>query len=647
MNSEQIRKFFADYQVTLKRVEQLEAAMRIKSDWDTWCAALRERAEFFRTEYAHMNALMRSVMPEFAKEEPALDDDAWNQLQISMMDFYRADTHDLALLMELAKILQKHYGHSNNLAAMTDVDLTLAYTNLEFSRILREPYGTRARDYYRKISVLSRNFGAIKEHSVHQAIVVAYANLVMSCCVLGSVTMEEAFGMWEEMKELQASDALAATRESEPDVGRLLDIFTERFRTDAYALAKSFDRTMEAHTRFVPPELMSRIEQITAEYYEKLDKPEESTADMFQIITSQCDFDCETGRRTADECWKEIHTFFRKTKPKVKQFGEVDVRKIDVISYYMTCLDALISFLVETTMPMEDKKRYFREYQQDIRDFIADYDTRTGHSNTLNNALEELAFFPNAYALFDTAEEKIDYIFRLVVARHCTAFLHSLMVSAFAEAILSAIIDKEPALMVGYHGMTSPEDVQAHRAEILQFAHDAALLHDVEKPSCCTTDEEGVRHFKGHQERSAATAEKILRRLHAETRLITEVTELIKIHDIRFPATVEMATRWAGRWGEKRFLRFAALRRADTLGQAHPEEAEPYYRALLAVFREAKEQDACFTVRQLAITGCDLMGLGLSGPAVGEALRRLLRLVQSGELPNERAALLAAAGQQE
>ena len=89
MNSEQIRKFFADYQVVLKRVEQLEAAMRIKSDWDTWCAALRERAEFFRTEYAHMNALMRSVMPEFAKEEPALDDDAWNQLQISMMDFYR------------------------------------------------------------------------------------------------------------------------------------------------------------------------------------------------------------------------------------------------------------------------------------------------------------------------------------------------------------------------------------------------------------------------------------------------------------------------------------------------------------------------------------------------------------------------------
>ena len=483
MNSEQIRKFFADYQVVLKRVEQLESAMRTKSDWETWCAALRERADFFHTEYARMNAVMRYASAEFAKDKPDLDDDAWKQLQKSMMDFYRADTHDLALLMEIAKILQKHYGHSSDLAAMTEVDLTLAYTNLEFSRILREPYGMRAKAYYRKIAILSRNFGAIKEHSVHQAIVISYANLIMSCCVLGTVTMVEAFEMWEEMKKLQASEALAATRESEPDVGRLLDIFTERFRTDAYSLAKSFDHTIETHTRYVPPELMSRIEQITAQYYEKLEKPEESTADMFQVIISQCDFDCETGRRTADECWKEIHTFFRKTAPKVGLVGEADVREIDVISYYVTCLDALISFLVETTMPMAEKKRYFREYQQEIREFIADYDTRTGHGFTLNYALEELAFFPNAYALFDTAEEKIDYIFRLVVARHCTTFLHSLMVSAFAEAILSAIIDQQPEMMVGYHGTTSPEDVQERRAEILQFTHDAALLHDVGKNS--------------------------------------------------------------------------------------------------------------------------------------------------------------------
>ena len=209
--------------------------------------------------------------------------------------------------------------------------------------------------------------------------------------------------------------------------------------------------------------------------------------------------------------------------------------------------------------------------------------------------------------------------------------------------------------MVGF-GQNNPhhcKDVWEHTLTVLQNVPPepelrwTALLHDVEKPACCTVDEAGIRHFKGHQEKGAQTAERILRRLHCETRFITDVTELIRIHDIRFPATVEMATRWAGRWGERRFLQFLALRRADTLGQAHPEEAEPYYLAMKEAYDEAKRRNACFTVRQLAVSGDDLTGLGLSGPAVGEALRQLLRAVQSGALPNERNALLAAARQQE
>ncbi len=54
------------------------------------------------------------------------------------------------------------------------------------------------------------------------------------------------------------------------------------------------------------------------------------------------------------------------------------------------------------------------------------------------------------------------------------------------------------------------------------------------------------------------------------------------------------------------------------------------------------ESGACVTVGQLAVDGRDMMALGLSGPAVGEALNRLLDGVIGG-LPNERTALLARA----
>ena len=53
----------------------------------------------------------------------------------------------------------------------------------------------------------------------------------------------------------------------------------------------------------------------------------------------------------------------------------------------------------------------------------------------------------------------------------------------------------------------------------------AALLHDVAKPQCCTVDEKGIRHFYGHQAAGAGVAEKLLRRLRCETRLVDDVTE--------------------------------------------------------------------------------------------------------------------------
>lgn len=55
-------------------------------------------------------------------------------------------------------------------------------------------------------------------------------------------------------------------------------------------------------------------------------------------------------------------------------------------------------------------------------------------------------------------------------------------------------------------------------------------------------------------------------------------------------------------------------------------------------------KEGCYTVRQLAVNGADLMEAGeLSGPAVGNALHALLRAVMEGRIPNRREALLAAA----
>ena len=178
--------------------------------------------------------------------------------------------------------------------------------------------------------------------------------------------------------------------------------------------------------------------------------------------------------------------------------------------------------------------------------------------------------------------------------------------------------------------------------EALRFA---ALFHDVGKPDCFSLDAGGVGHFYGHAAKSAQLADAMLARLRAPNALREEVTELIRRHDTPLPGIPEAnLRRLLRRLGEARLRRLIALQRADNLAQAPEYRAEraagldEVLRRLDAILQE----DACFSLRQLAVNGRDLLALGLRGAEIGRALDFLLNEVVEGRLPNEQEALLAA-----
>ena len=61
--------------------------------------------------------------------------------------------------------------------------------------------------------------------------------------------------------------------------------------------------------------------------------------------------------------------------------------------------------------------------------------------------------------------------------------------------------------------------------------------------------------------------------------------------------------------------------------------------------QEILAENPCFSLAQLAANGRDMTALGLTGPAVGKMLRRLLGEVMSGKLENDRETLLRRAQQ--
>ena len=218
------------------------------------------------------------------------------------------------------------------------------------------------------------------------------------------------------------------------------------------------------------------------------------------------------------------------------------------------------------------------------------------------------------------------------------------------EPILSRAVP-ELAPLVGFrqHSRHHAYDVYTHTAHVTGAVPPelslrwAALLHDTGKPATFTRDDRGEGHFYGHARVSADLAEEALRRLKAPNQLREEVVRLVELHMTRIPPEKKSVRRWLGRLGEQTLNRLMALQEADmgSKGTGMPAESAQFgeIRRLAA---EIQAENACLTLKDLAVNGRDLMALGLTGKAVGQALNELLEQVMDERLPNEKTALLQA-----
>ena len=169
----------------------------------------------------------------------------------------------------------------------------------------------------------------------------------------------------------------------------------------------------------------------------------------------------------------------------------------------------------------------------------------------------------------------------------------------------------------------------------------AALLHDIGKPATFTLDESGQGHFYGHAEKSAALADAILRRLKAPTQLREDAVFLIEKHMLPLSADPKLLRRRLSQYGEGRLTMLLQLQQADFCAKGVIGDTGDFS-AIETALQQILAENACLTIKDLAINGHDLLELGYTGPAIGQALQALLDAVLDDRLPNERSALLHA-----
>jgi len=171
------------------------------------------------------------------------------------------------------------------------------------------------------------------------------------------------------------------------------------------------------------------------------------------------------------------------------------------------------------------------------------------------------------------------------------------------------------------------------------------LFHDIAKPKCYTLHD-GTGHFYKHPQIGRDMSKAIMRRLRYGHDIVNDVSSLILYHDVEILPQRKNILRWLNKLGPEQFRRLLEVKRADSLAQSpsYQQDKQNSLNATAVILDECIQEKACFSVKDLAVNGRDLMDLDITeGQVIGATLNHLLEKVIDGAVENNKNDLLVCA----
>ncbi len=204
-----------------------------------------------------------------------------------------------------------------------------------------------------------------------------------------------------------------------------------------------------------------------------------------------------------------------------------------------------------------------------------------------------------------------------------------------------------PELWIG-KGMAQPlkyhkYDVLEHSLRTVLYADSdirlSALLHDVGKPYCFNRD----GNFYLHSKEGERIAQEILNRLKASNKEKEEVKYLIKYHMLPVDEMREEKLRLFIADNVDRLDKLIKIKKADFMALKDLTVPNNFLKRLTDLIGIMKTDGTPFTIKDLAISAKDLLGIGVEERKLGEVLKMLRDYCIKNPSQNKREKLLKMA----
>lgn len=167
------------------------------------------------------------------------------------------------------------------------------------------------------------------------------------------------------------------------------------------------------------------------------------------------------------------------------------------------------------------------------------------------------------------------------------------------------------------------------------------LLHDLGKVPTHKLNEKGDSTFKNHAMVGGEMAKEILTRLRFDKKTINRVSYLVSFHDFE-PAESKIELKHHLKTKSAEDIRtLLTIKKSDrgALSEGYRDISEATAKNLQWL-TEIEANNECCSIKDLDITGNDLLNAGFSGEKIGKALDKAVDAVIEGKIQNKKADLL-------
>lgn len=472
---EKIKQLFKSYSNGRISADRWNKKLQNAVDKDKWLAQLKRHSSSINKIYTKNMQLFTDTLSPLLNNPDGYSEEIYQCVYDMTTDMYFNNYDDPFTLRMLTDFLLKHYGKSDDMERLIPLYQYMGYALQEISRTGDHEAGIKSVKYYKKIISYKEHFAEFTSDKCRKSILVAYSNLIRTAITIKNLSYNEVYRLWLEMNEFRKCDYVK--KYDTKYIAQIFDFVDMDFRTYSFS-DYSFDMELKdgSPSKRLNHNLQNKLHDICSDYFEKLTDEEinKLTPDLY------CNYQqllAYSGKISWYEAWKHMDTYHQEYADSNSSDTGI---MTDEVGVYINPLHSMLEALNRTDIDKNTKAEICLKYCRYAVDFSKrHFDTE--FSYVVNNSLEVFCFNPILLKMIKSDADKEKLIYEIMVSRHAVTYVHSLMVSKFAEAILEAVFEQCPECLIGIMNTKNADDVLRKRAKITAFTYKSAMFHDIGK----------------------------------------------------------------------------------------------------------------------------------------------------------------------